>query len=53
MSYSLSFVLDVGQMGKKDERLIAAKNREAKAGRPTSEIVFIDGKRRSSASKLV
>ena len=45
-------VLDVGQMGKKDQQLVAVKNREAKAGKPTSAIVLIDGQRRPSASKL-
>ena len=45
-------VVDVGRMGKKDEALIKIKNQEAKEGRPTSEIIFIDGKRRESASKL-
>jgi hypothetical protein len=45
-------VLDVGKMGKKDERLIAVKNRETKAGKRTSEIIFVDGRRRPSASKL-
>lgn len=46
-------VIDVGGMGRKDERLLARKNALAKGGRPTSEIVFIDAKRRPSASKLV
>jgi len=45
-------VVDVGQMGKKDERLIALRNEAVKARRPASPIVFIDGKRRPSASKL-
>lgn len=45
-------VIDVGQMGKKDERLIGLKNEAVKARRPVSPIVFIDGKRRRSASKL-
>ncbi len=45
-------VLDVGGMGRKDERLLALKNREAQAGRPTAEIIIIDGRRRPSASKL-
>lgn len=45
-------VLDVGNMGKKDERLIAAKNAASTKGEDTSPIFFIDGSRRSSASKL-
>lgn len=44
-------VIDVGHMGKKDERLIALKNETAKARRPVSPVVFVDGKRRRSASK--
>jgi len=45
-------VIDVGQMGKKAQELLLLKNTEAKAGRPTSAIVLIDGRRRPSASKL-
>lgn len=45
-------VIDVGGMGKKDEQLIEAQNRERGSGRRISEIVFIDGSRRASASKL-
>lgn len=45
-------VIDVGGMGKKDEELIKAKNAQAAAGKPTSEIIIIDGTRRASASKL-
>jgi hypothetical protein len=44
-------VLDVGGMGKKDEQLIALKNRMS-ASDPVSPIIFIDGTRRPSASKL-
>jgi hypothetical protein len=45
-------VLNVGGMGKKDERLIEAKNQAALAGQATSPIIIIDGIRRPSASKL-
>ncbi len=45
-------VLDVGQMGKKAEELLLLKNMQSKAGKPVSEIVFIDGSRRPSASRL-
>jgi hypothetical protein len=45
-------IIDVGRMGRKAEKLLALKNRAAKAGRPSSEIVLIDGSR-PSASKLV
>jgi hypothetical protein len=45
-THGFYIVIDVGQAGRKAERLIAFKNSEAKAGRPTSEIVLVDGKRR-------
>ncbi|MBO6950126.1 MAG: hypothetical protein JJ855_19300 [Rhodospirillales bacterium] len=45
-------VIDVGNMGEKDQRLIDAHNELAKQGRQSSEIVFIDGTRKASASKL-
>jgi hypothetical protein len=45
-------VIDVGAMGRKAEQLIATKNLITKSGRRTSEIVFVDGIRRPSASKL-
>ena len=45
-------VIDVGQMGMKDQRLTTVKNQAAKAGKRVSSIIFIDGKRRPSASKL-
>lgn len=45
-------VIDVGAMGKKDKELLLLKNRLAKSGQKTSDIVFIDGFRKPSASKL-
>lgn len=45
-------VIDVGHMGKKADELLLLKNMQAKAGKPVSEIVLIDGSRRPSASKL-
>jgi len=45
-------VVDVGHMGKKDERLIAIKNDAGAKGEATSPIYFVDGSRRKSASKL-
>ncbi len=45
-------VLDVGGMGEKDEKLIALKNELAAEGHRVSPVVFIDGTRRPSASKL-
>lgn len=48
---AIYLVIDVGKMGKKDEKIIAAKNIAAKEGKPISDIVFVDGKRKASASK--
>ena len=45
-------VIDVGGMGNKAEELIKTKNERAAVGLPTSQIIFIDGTRRPSASKL-
>ena len=45
-------VIDVGEMGIKDQRLIAVKNLAAKNGELVSPIIFVDGSRRPSASKL-
>lgn len=45
-------ILDVGGMGRKDGDLIATKNRVAVAGEAVSPVIFIDAKRRPSASKL-
>jgi len=44
-------VIDVGWMGKKDERLLAVKNSRAAQGLPVSDIVFVDATRKASASK--
>jgi len=48
---AIYLVIDVGKMGKKDERLIALKNKRSGEGKPVSEIVFIDGTRQPTASK--
>jgi hypothetical protein len=45
-------VVDVGEMGEKAEALLAAKNEAAAKGEPVSEIIFVDGIRKPSASKL-
>lgn len=45
-------VINVGGMGKRDIDLLKVKNEQAARGEPTSEIVFIDGSKRRSASKL-
>ena len=45
-------VVDIGKMGKKAKALLATKNGAASRGETTSPIVFVDGIRRISASKL-
>jgi hypothetical protein len=45
-------ILDVGQMGEKQKALQSTKNAAAGRGEPTSPIIFIDGSRKPSASKL-
>ena len=44
-------VINVGSMGNKDRDLIDIKNYTTKAGKPASEIYFIDGMVKPSASK--
>ena len=48
----LYLIVDVGHMGKKDQRLLAVKNAATARGESTSPIHFIDGSRKASASKL-
>ena len=45
-------VINVGGMRRKDKQLVAEKTRVEASGRTTSKIIFIDGLRRPSASKL-
>lgn len=45
-------VIDVGGMGTKDERLEALRKRAAADGQEPSELAFVDGGRRRSASRL-
>lgn len=44
-------VVNVGKMGKKDERITKIKNAVTGRGEKASEIVFVDGKPKKSASK--
>jgi hypothetical protein len=44
-------VVDVGGMGKKDVRLVEARNVRLKTGHPVSEVVFVDAIIKPSASK--
>ena len=45
-------VVDVGHMGDKDVRLMQIRNTAAERGEHASPIIFVDGSRRLSASKL-
>lgn len=44
-------VIDVGRMGKKDDRLIKERNEAIKRGEPVSELEFVDGTLKPSPSK--
>jgi hypothetical protein len=44
-------VIDVGSMGKKDERLLAERNKAVKRGDPVSDVEFVDATLKPSASK--
>jgi hypothetical protein len=44
-------VIDVGGMGKKDERLVQARNERRSKGEPVSDLVFVDAIIKPSASK--
>ncbi len=44
-------VIDVGNLGNKDKKLINAKNAAMKAGRPAGNLEFVNGMKRLSASK--
>lgn len=45
-------VINVGQMGKKDEQLLKIKNEAVANGLNVSPIIFVDGVRQKSASRL-
>ena len=45
-------VIEVGELGNKDKRLMKIKNETVTKGETVSSIVFVDGIRRPSASKL-
>ena len=48
---AIYLVVDVGSMGKKDEKLIAARNAATSRGDPLSDLEFVDGTLKASASK--
>jgi hypothetical protein len=45
-------VIDLGDLGRRRERLIAVRNEAANAGRRLAELVVVDGSQRPSASQL-
>lgn len=47
---AIYLIIDVGSMGKKDEKVIEEKNKASKQGDPLSDIEFIDGILKQSAS---
>jgi hypothetical protein len=49
--HAVYLVIDVGRMGRKDQQLLDAKNARVAEGKPASDIVFVDGTRKLSASK--
>ena len=49
---AIYLVIDVGSMGKKDEKLLQMRTDSMNKNEPASDIEFIDGKRRKSASNL-
>ena len=51
-THAFYVVIHVGRMGKKDERLIQIRNRSREDGSEPTELVFIDGHVRPSASSL-
>lgn len=48
---ALYLVIDVGLMGKKDEKLVRLRNREVRQGLTPSNLLFVDGSKKRSASK--
>ncbi|MFO8663304.1 hypothetical protein SC462_12105 [Legionella pneumophila serogroup 1] len=48
---AIYLVIDVGKMGGKADMLLKKKNERIKKGFPVSDIVFIDGTKKLSASK--
>jgi hypothetical protein len=48
---AIYLVIDVGRMGRKDKDLMAIRNEAGKLGRPLSDLEFVDGTLKASASK--
>jgi hypothetical protein len=45
-------VVDIGKLGKKGKQILKLKSEKEQKGLPTSDVVFIDGSIKTSASKL-
>jgi len=50
-SKAIYLIVDVGQMGNKDKRVLDIKNKAIAEGKTVSDIIFVDGKKKLSASK--
>lgn len=48
---AIYLVIDVGEMGSRDEQLVAARNAAASRGDPVSDLEFVDGIVKPTASK--
>lgn len=48
---AIYLVIDVGGMGKKDKELVKIRNQESAKGNPLSDLEFVDGTIKESASK--
>ncbi len=51
-SRGIYLIMDIGRLGKKGERISKLKNERYKAGLPVSDVIYIDGTIKPSASKL-
>jgi hypothetical protein len=48
---AIYLVIDVGRMGKKDEALVELRNDARQKGEPFSDLEFVDGMSKPSASR--
>lgn len=49
---AIYLVIDIGKMNNKDQKILDAKNKLCAEGTTVSEVLFVDGKKKLSASKL-
>lgn len=50
-TYAIYLIINVGNMGNKDKRILDLKNDTIQRGESASEVLFVDGMRKKSASK--